>query len=423
MVDHEAWDKTRWDKPDQDNIHELRPLVATPAPLPDPTSIPPRAWLYGTTLVRRYVSVLVAPGGVGKTSFAIGLALSLASGKSLFGDKVFQRCRVWLWNGDDPSDELDRRIAAMMIRHDIKREDLDGWFFRDSGRERRLTMVLVQEDGTEITFPDKKAILAEINRLHIDVIIVDPFVKAHSLNENSNQHMDAAATAWAEVAQETDSAVQVVHHTRKGVVIDVDAARGAKALTDAGRVTQILSAMSKDEAQALNVRDEERWHYFRWDDVKVNLAPRAARARWFRLDSVSLGNRTERYPAGDHVGAVVSWEPPSPWEDMPGDLVIAILDAIERGPAPGLRYHETRRGNEKRWAGSVVMEMADKDEHAAMRIVRAWRHNDVLQPDEYYDSDAHKDRKGLKVNPDKLIEMRRQWFVQQRDAGADLGLV
>jgi hypothetical protein len=45
------------------------------APIPwvyrDPTTIPPREWLLGTTLLRSYATVLGSTGGVGKTAYAI----------------------------------------------------------------------------------------------------------------------------------------------------------------------------------------------------------------------------------------------------------------------------------------------------------------------------------------------------------------
>jgi len=47
------------------------PLAADPALLPAPESIPPREWLYGNRLIRRFVSVLAAPGGVGKSALAL----------------------------------------------------------------------------------------------------------------------------------------------------------------------------------------------------------------------------------------------------------------------------------------------------------------------------------------------------------------
>lgn len=52
----------------------------------DPSTIPPRPWLYGQHLIRKQVSVTVAPGGVGKSSLTICEALAMVSGRELLGD-------------------------------------------------------------------------------------------------------------------------------------------------------------------------------------------------------------------------------------------------------------------------------------------------------------------------------------------------
>ncbi|WP_254443799.1 AAA family ATPase [Ruegeria sp. HKCCA4008] len=49
----------------------------------DPSAIPPRPWLYGQHLIRKQVSVTVAPGGVGKSSLTICEGLAMASGRDL----------------------------------------------------------------------------------------------------------------------------------------------------------------------------------------------------------------------------------------------------------------------------------------------------------------------------------------------------
>ena len=59
------------------------PLVLHAARLPDPKTIPPRQWLYGTQLIRGFVSVLVAPGGTGKSAYAMAMVLALVAGRPL----------------------------------------------------------------------------------------------------------------------------------------------------------------------------------------------------------------------------------------------------------------------------------------------------------------------------------------------------
>jgi RecA-family ATPase len=68
----------------------------------------------------------IAPGGLGKTSLVIGEALAMTSQRPLLGLTPTERARVWLWNGEDPADELQRRIVAAMIHHGLTPEDVAG---------------------------------------------------------------------------------------------------------------------------------------------------------------------------------------------------------------------------------------------------------------------------------------------------------
>jgi hypothetical protein len=59
--------------------------IATPFEWVDPSTIPPRAWIYGRHYIRKFVSTTVAPGGVGKTALGVVEALAITSGKPCSG--------------------------------------------------------------------------------------------------------------------------------------------------------------------------------------------------------------------------------------------------------------------------------------------------------------------------------------------------
>src|SRR3954454_13984233 len=80
----------------------------------DDYHIPPRGWLLGTVFCRRFLSSLLADGGVGKTATRIAQLISLAIGRSLTGEHVFLRCRVLIISLEDDRDELRRRVYAVM---------------------------------------------------------------------------------------------------------------------------------------------------------------------------------------------------------------------------------------------------------------------------------------------------------------------
>ena len=62
--------------------------------------------------------------------------------------------------------------------------------------------------------------------------------------------------------------------------------------------------MSADDAALFGVTEAERRSLIRMDSAKVNIAPPATSAKWFRLVGVGLGNGTAEYPHGDEVQTV-----------------------------------------------------------------------------------------------------------------------
>ncbi len=395
VAEVDPWDA--WGQEPKSTVTAL-PLAIQPARLPAPATIPPREWLYGTSIIRRFVTVLVAPGGTGKSLYGMGVAMALASGKPILGERVHHRVNAWVMNLEDPLDELDRRVAAMMLRHRLRPEDLAGRLFLHSGRDRRLTMASRTDDGYAVQFPDKDAVIAAARAAQIGLIVVDPFVKSHQLEENSNPDMDAAATAWAEVGDATGAGIKLIHHTRKGAVADIDAARGGKALTDAARVGLTMAPMTEEEADSLGIPAGERWRHVRLDDQKVNMSPRGEKAQWFRLETQSLNNATPDYPNGDHVAAIAPWTPPTVWRDTTPEQLNAVLDAIAAGTPTGLGYAPSRRGRgNARWVGGVLMDMLGVEEDQANRQVAAWLREGVLSITTERDPDTRKDVQSVRV--------------------------
>src|SRR5690606_15042630 len=114
--------------------------------------IKPREWLYGSHLIRRYVSTTISPGGLGKSSMVMVEALSMVSGKSLLGERVHpaEPLRVWYWNGEDPNDEGARRIQAAAIEHKLTADDIGDRLFMDSGRDMRITLAKMTRGEIEL---------------------------------------------------------------------------------------------------------------------------------------------------------------------------------------------------------------------------------------------------------------------------------
>jgi len=276
-------------------------ITATPYVWRDPSTIPPRDFLYGDHIVRRYVSGIVSMGGVGKTSEVQVEIAAMVTGRDLLGVKPKCPYRVWYINLEDPRDEIDRRFAAIFKHYNITRIDLGNRLFMDSGRDRNF--VIAHESKTGIEFDQK--VLAEIEEtIHenaIDYIVIDPFVNCARFAENDNNKMAAIIEAWAAIAERQNCAVGLPHHVRKGASgghnggYTVEDARGAGALVNSCRNVRVLNTMSKEEGEKADV---ERYRsYFRIDNGKANLAPPPEDSEWRKIISVDLGNAIGDCPA------------------------------------------------------------------------------------------------------------------------------
>jgi AAA domain len=360
----------------------------------DQHQIPHRQWLYGTDLIRGFVTLLVAPGGTGKSSLILAMALALTTNRKLLNTHIHQQCRVALLNLEDPQHEIDRRLTALAMHYNVANSDVGGRLFI-SPPDRGVRIAEAGPDGFSVIHPDEEPIIAEVRRNQIDVLAVDPFAETHALEENSNPAMVKAAAAWRRVAREGNCAVILAHHVRKGPVDNIDAARGAKALSDSARIGLLLSTMTEEEAEKLGIPADDRLGYVRLDDAKANLAKRAGKARWFKLSDVTLDNAQDPYQRGDEVGVVEFWEPPNVWDGMAD--ANGILDRLAAGPEPGELYTDSRRHPATRWAGNIVVQEIGCSPEQAANVIHTWIRNGVLEPCSYADKHRN-DRRGLRVN-------------------------
>src|SRR5262245_5672934 len=180
-------------------------VSATPYRWTEPAGIPPRQWLLGRHLIRKFLSVTVSAGGVGKSSLELVEAVGLACGRDLLSDKPIAPRAVWYWNGEDPLEELQRRVQAIALHYGLREADLGGRLFLDSGRLQRI--VLARDDRREGITVNRAlaASLVETLTAHrIDVLILDPFVGVHAVSENDNGAIDRVAKQLAAIADAAD---------------------------------------------------------------------------------------------------------------------------------------------------------------------------------------------------------------------------
>jgi KaiC/GvpD/RAD55 family RecA-like ATPase len=379
---------SRVDVPEKNNgrTHHQRqqklPEYATPYPFPKPDTIRRRGWLHAGHYVRDAVTATVAPGGFGKTTLSLFEALTMAG----------QGLHVWYLSGEDPIEEIDRRVAAHCLEHAVDTSKLAGKFFVDDKVSFPLSLTSAVR-GAMVVFdePALTALSNAIARDKIDVLIIDPFISFHSVTENDNAAMDQVIKRLGRICQERNCNIEISHHVRKQAAgqteLTVDDTRGGGSIVNAVRSCRIINRMTAEQAEQARVNRDERSSYIRIDRGKRNMAP-PENAVWMHIVSVLLPNGD---PVGDNVQAIRQWEFPN----LFSEVTTVDRDHFQKLANTGNYAADSRS---EKWLGHELARRFNRDVTVKgdviwiCQILKRWQTEGLFAKAKKYDATTRKSR-------------------------------
>jgi hypothetical protein len=314
-------------------------------------NIPHRKWLYGFDLVRGELTVIGSPGGAGKSSLAIGMAICAATNRELLGEKIRGggNLKSLVINSEDSTEEIRRRVYAFCLAHGVAERDLNGLTVvgADDPWVQRISFLTTNERGmSAFNQGGLDALQLALDALRPDVIVLDPLVSFCAGGDmNSNAVMSSVMRKLKEIAGRNECAVLIVHHTRKGGDAgNVETISGAAAITNLARRAIMPAPLTEDDRKRCGILPSELFQYFKLVDAKSNLVPRAADSPLYRLHGVELPNpEPPLYPHGDNVQAITRVVLPiqpsgaANADDM--KIEAAILQLVDRGKEIDGQYY------------------------------------------------------------------------------------
>ena len=351
------------------------------------TEIARREWLFGNHYIRGFCSATLGRPGLGKTALAHVESVAMCSAAPIFGHGLEQPLSVW-YIGEDPPDEIERRLVAVCQHYRITRQDLGQRLHANSTLEMPPLKFAEQKGKGLIVNEDVfKQMAAEIERRKIDALILDPLIKFHGVPESDNSAMEVVMRTLSELASRTRVSIDALHHIRKqppGVAgpATVDDGRGASAIIGAIRAARLLNPMLTAEADKAGIAEGDRWRYLRIDRAKSNMAPPEA-ARW-------LTHASEILPCGESVGVIKPWKFPDAFDGVTGADVSAIRELARTGA-----YRSDARAED--WFGKAVAEhlhldTASKPDCAKIKVLmKTWFKNKVLDVERRHDPNQRKE--------------------------------
>lgn len=223
------------------------------------------------------VGALVAPGGAGKSFWALEAAMAVAGGDApgsdLLGLEPSRAGRVVYFAGEDPLPILEYRIHAIGKHLPCQVHPVIAG--------RMTVKTVVGQCMNVMDEPTLRQVVGEC--LGARLIVLDTLSRFHSLDENSNGDMARLVSRLGRIAVETGASVLYLHHvtkgsTKEGGADQQQAARGASALVYDARWCGFMAPMTCEETSRLSADPEgavpigegRRRHFVRFGVSKQN---------------------------------------------------------------------------------------------------------------------------------------------------------
>jgi hypothetical protein len=263
----------------------------------------PRDWIARGLLLRGAVSMLFGPANQGKSLMLTMWSVALATGTAWGTLQPARKYRVLTLFSEEDNEEQSRRVGAAAQELFVDLDEVDEQLDR---LECMGVATLFAADQDRALVPTKAwgQLVQVIRERRPDVLILDPLIELHNVEENDNTLLKGVLARLRALAQHFGLAVLLSHHSRKaygeggGIAGVIDAARGASAIGGAVRIAHTLVEMTEQEAGGLGIPVDRRRYYVRLDEARNTFTPPARVADWFeKVSHVLPGSGTETSPA------------------------------------------------------------------------------------------------------------------------------
>ena len=137
-----------------------------------------------------------------KSFFALDVAVSVASGQPCLGRFAVKRGRVLLYAAEDPQKIVRKRLRGIAAARGVRLEDCD---------IDVITVERLRLDQKE----DLHSLDLTIESLKPRLLILDPFVRLHRIDENSSAEVSGILDNLRVIQKRYGTAIMVVHHAKK----------------------------------------------------------------------------------------------------------------------------------------------------------------------------------------------------------------
>ncbi|SEO38400.1 hypothetical protein SAMN05216404_11956 [Nitrosospira multiformis] len=210
------------------------------------------------------VGLLIAPGGTGKTTLILHMAIHIVLGIPLFGLRIFKPGPVLIITAEDSREMLVARLRAladaMGLNEAERTKVMQGVLLSDvSGQGFRVTEI--RDEVVRPAAEEVDALIQGCQTLRPVLVVIDPAVSFGVGESRVNDAEQGLIEAARRLKRMIGCCILYVHHSGKqnarDRAKDQYAGRGGSAFADGSRMVLVLQNVSPDEWHAATDRDLE----------------------------------------------------------------------------------------------------------------------------------------------------------------------
>lgn len=301
----------------------------------------PLSWLLKDSLLSGTVGFVCGAPGVGKSTFLLQLAASVATGHPFFGNYLVPggKGKALVFFAEEDDRVLVRRTKTVL---DAARVD-QRWGALSNTEQQDLeqNLILIPAAGEDLrlveasggSFRESEAFTALLDKAKsipgLSLIVLDPLSRYYGVNENDNTMTTTFCQLLERLAKETGATVICCHHTSKGAgqiggkfnlhaALGQDAMRGASGLTGAARwQLNIVRLPANTAREYIDDPQAAEGNYLAAQVCKKNYGP--PEDKFFM----------SRGPEGILLPVEKKWMPESDLEEVLKNKVESLIQAVE----------------------------------------------------------------------------------------------
>jgi RecA-family ATPase len=279
--------------PDHEPMNGASTVVRPPLALICPPAwrdvpLPPMRWLATHRIPAGDATILSGDGGGGKTTVALQLAIAVERGLGDWLGTTIESGPVIFFSGEEPTDEMRRRLGRVARKRGIEPGDIDGLHFHFADPAACL-LGIARSNGPIVPTPLFDSLRAAALEIRPVLIVVDSIAATFGGNQNDRVHARSFVGMFRRLAHDVDCAVLLLDHPSLSGITSGTGRGGSMDWQNATRARLHLETVDDTEGGADRVLEVKKTNYgpfgekvkLRWEDgcfVMQGETPAPARA-------------------------------------------------------------------------------------------------------------------------------------------------